>query len=514
MMAHENAAEPQPGRQTFAEGRWLETVAVGVIGGAVMWLMTRPAFETYFFGENFIYLGMYRAHGNSFWQAFFSPSDSIFFRPVFFAASLPWYFLLPPDPFAYHIRNFVFSAVNLSLLHRVVTRLGVSARARWLACLFFAISKIHLTVVGYINIFDSAVLLMLLLLTVLFFLRYVQVRRSVDYLLGLLFCLLSVFSKDYGLVVVLVVAALVAAYGVNYGSWRKEAIWWSKRLSPLFVMAAGYLALRYTIVASLPSSNSDYAPQFSAYLALRKLIVFGSTLFNASFTDDDSTGISGLSTWIAEWIAGMSPHLQKQERLITALFCGCGLALLALTFWAGRRVGWKLLFPLVWIAVFLGPTLLVRNINIYYHYEPMAGVAVLLAILVNRAGSRISWLWLPALALIGLSGALSNYTPRYHWSRIAGKTQPIQKAVIEPFTGRQLKSITFLTLSTPFWHYALIGDAKGTMLQTLTRQPELRVKVTGWEHLPALRSSAREGDILIDVDSGFIVLQSGPDLPR
>ena len=210
-----------------------ETAVVVLVEGLLIYLMSAKAFTTYFFGENFIYLQQYLDHQSHFWRTFFSPITGIFYRPVVFAFELPWHFILPTDPLAFHLRNFGIILFELFLLHRILCRVASSRSARILGCSFFAISKIPLTLIGYINTIDSLVLSTLMLLAVLFFLRFVQGRNHFDYFCGLLFCLLSDFSKDYGLVVNAVAVTVALVYGVDWRNWFRELRWWTWRLIPL-----------------------------------------------------------------------------------------------------------------------------------------------------------------------------------------------------------------------------------------------------------------------------------------
>src|SRR3954447_18453045 len=227
---------------------WGETLLLVAAGAAIMLALTLPAFRSYFFAEDFMYVGQLRAHGDNFWRAVFSPTDNIFFRPVFCAVNLLSMAVLPLDPFVHHVRNWLFSALDLLLLYRILLRLVGNRLARVLGLAFFAVSKIHLTAIGYINVYDSIISLALLLATVLCFLRFAAGRRARDYVLGLLFCFLSVFTKDYGLVVVGVVGALVAFQAPAPADWRTWRRWWAPRLAPLPAMIVIYLALRYVIV--------------------------------------------------------------------------------------------------------------------------------------------------------------------------------------------------------------------------------------------------------------------------
>lgn len=161
----------------------------------MLW-MTLPAFEAYFLGEDFIYLGQYRAAGDSFWGGVWRATDGIFFRPVFCAVNLIWMAILPLDPWAHHVRNYVGSVLAVLLLHRVLLRLTTSRYARVIGVGLFAVSKIHLTNIGYINCNDSVVSLLLLLAAVLLWLRHLDSKSTGDYVAAVGLSALAIFTKD------------------------------------------------------------------------------------------------------------------------------------------------------------------------------------------------------------------------------------------------------------------------------------------------------------------------------
>ena len=471
--------------------------------------MTYPAFRSFFISENFEYLGQYRAHCSDFWRAIMSPTNHIFFRPVFFASSLPWYYILPLEPWAYHLRNFVFSVFNILLLHRVLVRLVISRYARILALLLFTLSKIHLTNIGYINIFDATISLILLLSTVLFFLRYIAHRRTYDYGFGLLFCFLTTFGKDYGLVVTLVVTALVFSYGIKQSERRADALWWLRRLLPLPCMAILYLGFRYAIVGPLPASDPVYAPEVSLHVTITKLIIFTSTLGNLSLAFNGITGASGLGTWLMMDAGRMGPFLSETvQGTITRISWGDAvqyltlLAVLFATLLRGRRAGTALLFPLIWIVVYIGPTLLTRNLQMYYNYEPLAGVAVLLGICLDRADRRLLSVWCLAMVAIGVNGFVSNYTSLYGWQYVSNIAKKAEQPVIEAYRGRPIESFTFVTSEKPLLQFAL-GSDNYPMLPELMKLPALQVRYVSREELPAQLSHKNSSNLFFDSDNGF-----------
>lgn len=495
------------------QSTWRETSLLVVIGSVLLFMMTLPSFRTFFVAENFEYLGQYQTHGASFWRAIASPTNRIFFRPVFFTASLPWYYVLPLEPWAYHLRNYAFTVINLLLLHRVLVRMVESRRARLLSFFFFALSKIHLTTIGYINIFDATVMLMLLLTTILFFLRYIAGRRERDYALALVFCALSIFSKDYGLVIVFVVIALVACYGVKAGRWRGDSIWWVRRLSPLLPVVFLYLGLRYAIVGPLPASDPIYAPQLRFGLSVVKLLVFTSTLGNLSFAANGISGASGIGTWLTVSAGGagawLSKTLYEADTPIISwadilLYVGLMVLMVFTIARVRRTAGHRLLFPLIWIMVYFAPTLLTRNMQMYYNYEPLAGAAVLLGICLDRVNRRILKTWSVVIIIIGINGVISNYTSLYGWQFVARGAQKIERPLVETYRGRFIESVTFSASQKPLWQFTF-GNSDYPLIAAMMKLPELKVKYISSDEANARLAQMSSAELLVDIDNNFLV---------
>ncbi|HEY4248074.1 MAG TPA: hypothetical protein VGM64_14580 [Lacunisphaera sp.] len=508
-VAADTKGTPSAAAGTAAINR--ESFLVVLIGSIVIYLMSANAFKTYFFGENFIYLQFYINHGRSFWQAFFSPFNGIFYRPLGFAFDLPWQLILPPEPLAFHLRNFGFILLELFLLHRILCRVATTSSARYLGCAFFILSKIHLTLIGYINSIDTHVLSLFLLLSALFFLRYVQGKKQSDYWFGLLFCLLSHFSKDYGLVVNAVVLAIIFVYDLPRQNWVRKARQWFWRILPLGLITTVYFCVRTSVLGGITQpgtlANTDYSPRFLFIDVLGKLLRFATTLCNASSIDDGSTGSSGLSTWFASWL--QTPNVTS----FTLVYCGiCGLAFCVL-FWKGRKAGAKLLFPSIWSAAYLAPTLLVKNVNVYYHWEPMMGVAVLLTLLMDAAGSKFSCaIGLPFLALIGISGYLSNESPSYHWAFISRRTAMVENAIVEPYRNAPLSGITFVAQANQllFWRFSLADP----MMQQLLHKPALEIRYSTYADVANRRVVADPTNLVLDAEHDFTPLVPGSKIAK
>ena len=503
--------------EVIACSQWLETGALVLLGSLLLLAMTGPAFGTFFVGEDFEYLGSYRAQHNDFWRAILSPPALIFFRPVLVAAALPWYFLLPPDPWAYHVRNFAFSALNLLLLHRVLVRLVATPVARILALLAFAASKVHLTTIGYISIYeDSIVTLTLLLATVLCFLRYTASRRALDYGLGLLFCFLSIGTKDYGLVVVGVILALVISRGSPPGRWPVPSRWWALRLAPLAAMVLVYLVVRQVVVGLVPSSSPLYAPEVAFDVIARKLLLFASAIANLSFgwvnlplIDRQAAGGGGL----AEWLAVSRLRLGAYAPWFEPAFCAALAAVVLCTLAVGRRAGRALLLPLAWVGLYLGPTLLVRNVQLYYMYESLAGAAVLFGMCLARADRRLLGVWGLGLVLIGVNGTVSNYSSAYHWQSAANAARRVVEPLVAAHRGEPLDSITFATARRGFWQWVLTADFRGPMIPELLGRPALQIQFVGYEEAVGGQVGGADANLFVDIDNGFSAFNPKAERP-
>ena len=227
---------------------------------------------------------------------------------------------------------------------------------------------------------------------------------------------------------------------------------------------------------------------------MRKLVIFTSTMGNLSLLSRWSAGESGLSAWLGGWFSYSFAWL-----LIEAAFYIGFMSLVAVTFWLGRRAGWRFLMPGVWVAAFLAPTLITRNMQIYYFLAPLAGLTVAMGLCWDQLRPRWRLLWIVALVIIGLNGTLSNYSSRHAWLRSAQAAQRIEQTVLAPHRGKPLESITFVTSSLPFWQFTL----NDIMVRKLMAMPQLKVEVIDYQELPAKGIEPNATNLVVDLDRGM-----------
>lgn len=496
---------------------WRETWWVVLFGTALLAILNAPAFRAYFFAENFVYWGQYVTHHSSLWESLTTPTGAGFrYQPVFFLFGWPWHYFLPLAPFAYHLRNFLFVVVNITLLHRLLLRLVQSRVARLTGVGFFAVSKINLTTIGYLNIFDSIILLTLLLITLLFLIRFIDQGRLVDYAVALLGCGLSIFSKDYGLVVVGVIAAYLVTVFLSLAATRRRIF--LNRVVAIFLpgllLSLFYLHLHSKIAGSLSSSDPVYAPRLDlGWMALKSLL-FGLTLANQAPWPSGVMGVSSFGHWFDLSLPSIKQMLPSELCVaLSVLNLGDSLLFVGFLFLVGvtlvrARKDWKvLIFPLIWIALYLGPTLLVRNVQIYYNHESMAGFAVLIALALERARRDLQILWITALAAIGLSALSSNWRSgtSYTWAAEAAAAQKAERAVIRYKPGKQIESLTFITnpSTRSFWIFTL-GSKAFPMFPALLHRPNLVVSYAGYGELPSYLHRADSSHPVFDIENGFL----------
>jgi hypothetical protein len=435
-----------------------ETFVACGLASALMLILSWPAFKYFFFAEAFDYLRIYDMNGRHLWLAAFNRMDGIFFLPGFFLADIWWHFVLPPAPLVYHIRNFVFCTIDLFLFYRVLLKFVQSRPARLIALGLLAGSKIYLTIIGYINVYEASVLLMTILLTVLFWFRYIESRRRLDYFLALLFCTFSVYSKDNGCIIIVLVGAMIMAR-----ARKSDMLFWAVRFVPFFIILASYLALRYTLIGPIDLNGTIYSPHLSLPVALWQARAFLATAGNLSLTDPSAMGERGFSGLLA-----------GDSQIAEIVLCVALWLLILFTLWQ-RRSAWRVLIvPIVWMGLYLSPIFLIRNHQVYYYQEPLVGVALLVGICLDRAKHPRLIAWAVVVALIAINGFISNRRSYYTWEYCADRAEVVKPIVAaeKPNPPKRLYLVASPE-SSGFWNF----DVGGAFIPHLLGSPDTKVYV-------------------------------------
>ncbi len=467
---------------------WLCTVTPRIVrrerqifisGAAVLVLIVSfPAFSGFFFAEDFTYLGLYRSAGNHFWQGIFTPIGGTFIRPAMAAWYLLFNTFLPVIPLAHHIRNWLMTIVAAALLYELMRRLVPDPLARAVGLSIFAISKVHLTTIGYINCNDSIMSLIQTEAAVYFLIVHFQTRRVLFLYLCYAAYTLEVFSRDYGAVIGAIMAAVIF---LQAAAERLRLRWVTAQLVPFIGISLLYVLIRVAILGNpfaSHSSGSAYHLGFNWLPIAYRIWLFGGNIFNVSLSEIQVTGSGSFATLLHI----VAPGVVRSTRPLDIAFVFAAAALLAgslaVAVWRDKRL-W---LPVVWIAVFIAPTFLIQNIQIYYILEPVGGLALLVSMIFGNL-SNLAWknLWIALLAAMAVNSAIeSRFVNVYSWRFCANAAQRAYVEAIRPHLGQHLRSWTLMVPDArqmDFWSYTLTANDSCPMIPALLRQPGLQAKV-------------------------------------
>jgi hypothetical protein len=482
----------------LVQGRWRETALWTVVAAALVAWLTRKGLTTYFFAEAFVYLGAYREAGNSFIGALLRPHTAIFYRPSLWAVNLAWNLYAPPDALLYHMRNFVFVVLNALLLHRLLLRLVPDRFGRGVAIVFYVISKVHLTTIGYVATFSTILLLFATLAMFLGFCRWLERGRWIDFAITLFFAAFLAFSKDYGGVALLLLPVLAWARGANVLRVMRPFV------IPLVAIIVAYAGLRAWVSPAKPTG--PYAPHADIGVFARKSVQAATTLANLSLFEGGGTnGARGVTRWI--WRDDSHAGRIAEGVMLLAFF---GFALVSFRAIArnplpvsdqrgsagdpalqrGMTRSLALVaFCLTWGALLFAPTLLGSNQQLYYHNDLVAASAVLLG-----AASARMWrpLTIAVLVLLALNAEVSQQRPeRYAWYVFSEELRPLATLRLPP-----VQRVVFVTDDRARWDFALTADGNAPFVQMILGRPELHVRVSNAAYV-------RPDELAIDVRTTF-----------
>ena len=461
---------PQPSQSACLS----ELLIVSVAGALLVLLLSFPAFDGFFFAEDFMHWGSYEQSGRDFWGAVFSPHDRIFFRPAIKAFGIVSNWLLPADPLVYHLRNWLLTAVVIGLLYSLIRRLTTSRVVALVGLSWFLVSKVHLTTLGFILMADVIFNLAASLAALYFLVRHLQTPSRPNLAFSCFFFALAAFSRDYGVVVLapIVVTWLAEECRQDGFSWRRFA----RGTTPYALIAACYLGVRMTVLADAEiADTSAYAISFDPTRIWHAVVVFSGNIWNLSFVAEMGEGS------YASWLADLFGWSEIWERRAEFALVACGGGLLGLTILRGSWKDRRLLVPVVWIASFIVPTFLIGQNQVYYIYESMAGLAMLLGVSLDGVSGRrrsVLGLWVGVLLLMAWTGLIqSRSIESYAWRSCADDAERVYEIVSAQEESR-IRSVLVIA-SDPQrminWNYCVAANGNGPMLPYLLGDADLKV---------------------------------------
>ena len=487
-----------------------ELALVTAVGALLVGALAWPAFSGFFIAEDFAHWGSYQEAGESFWGGIFRRHYPVFFRPALKAWGILFHWVLPREPLAYHVRNWLLTAAAIGLLYLVLYRLTSNRLASLAGLSWFVLSKVHLTTIGFVIIGDTVLSLLHSLAALYFLIVYFQDRSRLALALSYLFFGLAVFSRDSGIVLlgVMVAAWAVALLRENTFHWRRLTV----KTLPNAVIVAVYLASRFLVLREqIAGADSFYTPSFDAPDVLWRAWVLWGNVWNLSLAEPHVSGVGSYATWLAARFPVFEEWVKPGELVFLALASG----LLLVTIVRGWQRDFRLLVPMLWVGLFIGPTLFVRNVQVYYILEPLAGFSMLLATALDGWKPRSAFvLWAVVLVIGGVNSAVQNQQVQvFSWRFCADQAEAVFEPIATKAAEPETKSIVLLCdgpQRTAFWYYTLTGDGTAPMIPFLANKPELAVTIGDKNKLRETLAATSSGEIVFVESAGKFILYAQP----
>lgn len=451
--------QPDPAATSTKGVLRYEAIVWPAIAGLVLVIFNLRAFDNFFYGEDFTTRTLYIDADHNLFKAIFTSFGSgqtKFFRPTAVVWSIGTQLVLPWDPWWHHLRNVVFSLVNIVLLHRILLHVSNRPDVRLLALLFFSVSAIHFTIIGLINCVDNAGTLLLALFMALFALRALRWGRASDAALALAFYACECFARDYSLVTGIFIVTLCLAPGMVIADYTAGRRLRYGMIAGVVAAAALYLTVRVGVVGwpRAGDSNSGYSVSLQISLLFERLAAFVGLLFNAPVLER-YRGALGFGLFNQ-----LLPTATAQSAILAWIFFAICISLTIITTIAAMRSNRWAPLGLIWPAALIGPPLLVANLQAYYAYEPAAFAAIALAMLLTKADPGRRYLvsaWAVLIALMAGVHAFSGArATSFAWGAHAAAVGALNRDVLSKHRGEPLTRLTLITPDTDmalFWRY-------------------------------------------------------------
>src|SRR5450759_5300768 len=176
--------------------RWKYLIALGVIAATVL-VAFAAATQLSFVGDDWIFLDIVgRLNLHDYLVKYFDPSvQTAWYRPVQGIQYLINYKLFGSDPFGYHLENVLLHLANCWLLFGLALHLTRQARIAFVAALLYATFPIAVEGIFKAGVIDP-LLTVFSLLSIWFWLRYLERGTRRDYWLAFANFILALYCKE------------------------------------------------------------------------------------------------------------------------------------------------------------------------------------------------------------------------------------------------------------------------------------------------------------------------------
>lgn len=356
-------------------------------------LFFAPAFRVWFYQDDFVWLRWGVGFEQDWRTAFTTITGAGTYRPL----TQQVYFGLMRQLFdlnaaAFHVVGIALHWINTLLAYFILRRLVRNPFAALGGALFYGVHFAHIGAVYWLSAITETALIFCQFLALWAWMRYLDNKGRLDYVLTVLALLAGILSKES----IVSLPFLLALYALFAGHSRQ--LW---RLVPHFVLALGYVGLRL-VVAVFPAG--PYKPEWGL-----AMIVTFAKYFQHSF------GIYDFFPAV--------PYLN--EPLVRAVTVVLALATPLIAARRYRATPWPV-FGLLYFLAAIGPLLVYpHHFTDYYLGVPLLGMAVFVSDLLDVwcEQPRAKWLrWVLALVVVFyLAGTALEFRRAGHWIRERGR---------------------------------------------------------------------------------------------
>lgn len=356
-------------------------------------LLFLPSLNYYFFQDDWFVLNWVRTH--DFLSFFAFRTDIIYWRPL----SMPLFFFtldkfFPMNPSAFHMVTFLIFLLLIISVYKLFLILLKEPRPASLAAFLYGTWPIHYISLSWSSTASYIVGPLFEVLSLLFFIEFVNKRKIRNYFVSFLFFLLAIASSEFALVLPLLF--------LTYGYFFKKLIQ-TKLIIPYLFLDLLYLFSRFYLFP-IPAKG-DYA------------VAFNFKLIN-NFV------------WYILWGLGVPerfkylifPDLPIQSLKVLSQFYQVTLPAILLFLVILLKAKYvknnlnKFFFGILWLVIGLMPVIFLAN-HSYPVYLSFAGIGIIFIIV--SVSNKANNYYLACLMIMWLlvSFATLNFTRNDHWIR-------------------------------------------------------------------------------------------------
>ena len=422
-------------------------------------ILNLPVWKDYMHSEDLYALGLYSYNNNNLLTTIFSPFGDLFFRSSDLLWGITLESLFNGNPNTLRIFNLLLTCFTIVLFNIILKKFKINTKARILGIIFFILSKVHFTTIGYLSAYEVMVTTIHQELTLLFLIIGIgyknkawRIKRKY-YLLSLFFFFITVLSRDASFLFIITITVFIYVASYQYRNRIKKIFLLT---APFFTIILLYFVLRYLTIGPQGfgiGNNNYYSININPKDILNKLWIFIGNTFNLPFGYKESFGIGSAFSLLIKM--GVRPVL---IRILDYSFLCFGILGILLIFVKGVKNKKIILLPFSWLLASFIPLLLIPTYRIYYLYSSFIGVAFIISFILNQVKFNKLFLTITVTILIinFLNLLVHNhwstyYTLTYRWSYKVAENG-INEIVSQNERGK-INSITIISSNTELMNY-------------------------------------------------------------